>query len=229
LLADTLVDTVAAMAGPYDRLATEASGGLDSSIVNAAIGRAGLTDRLVAALHYVGDRREADERRWAQALAERWGLPLACLERPKGGLDPETDFAGLSRDIRPPLEALDSARDRDAAERLQTVGAQALVTGKGGDAVFFQMPTPQVLADLWRARGIAAARDPLNAEVARWLRRSVWSAWREALLTGPPAPAPPLRRFAGPALREAAPTAPHPWLADLAELPPAKHPAARRR
>jgi len=221
-LAATLTDTVTAMVAPYDRVATEASGGLDSSIVNAAVAQAGLGHRVVSALHYVGDRPEADERPWAKALCDLWGLPLACIDRPRAQIDPEADFAPLARDIRPPLAALDAPRDRDTAARLQASGAQALLTGKGGDAAFFQMPTPWVLADLWQARGAAAIRHPLNAQVARWLRRSVWSIWRELLWRSPSAPASPLGRFAGPALRDCGPAAPHPWLADLDGLPPAK-------
>lgn len=221
-MAETLVETVAALLEPYVCVATEASGGLDSSVVNAAIGRAGLADRVVAALHYVGDRREADERRWAQALGERWGLPLACVPRPGTGLDLEADFAQLAKGVRPPFSALDSARDRDTAERLRAWGAQALVTGKGGDALFFQMPTPLVLADLWQARGLAAIGHPLGAQVARWLRRSVWSVWREALETPPRRAAPLLGRFGGWALRDAPPASPHPWVADAGDLPPAK-------
>jgi asparagine synthase (glutamine-hydrolysing) len=221
-LATTLVRTIAAMVAPYDRVATEASGGLDSSIVNAMIGRAGLGDRVVTALHYVGDRPEADERQWAQALCERWDLPLACIERPRAAIDLHADFGPLARDIRPPLAALDSARDRDTAARLHASRAQALLTGKGGDALFFQMPTPFVLADLWRDHGLGAAHHPLNTQVARWLRRSVWSVWRQALSGRPSGPASSLGRFAGPALRETPAGPSHPWLADLDAAPPAK-------
>lgn len=221
-LSETLMRTVAAMVEPYARVATEASGGLDSSIVNAAIAQAGLGDRVVAALHYVGDRPEADERKWAQALCDLLKLPLDPVDRPQAMIDVERDFAPLARDIRPPLAALDTARDLDTAARLGATGAQALLTGKGGDALFFQMPTPWVLADLWQARKGAAWRHPLNAQVARWLRRSIWSVWRDALLRQPAAPPPPLGRFAGPALRDVPRARPHPWLTDLEGTPPAK-------
>ena len=69
------------------------------------------------------------------------------------------------------------------------------MTGKGGDALFFQMPTPLVLTDLWQARGLAAIGHPLGAQVARWLRRSVWSVWREALQAPPQRVAPLVGRF----------------------------------
>lgn len=220
-LAETLQAATAALAAPYRRIAAEASGGLDSSAVNAALVRAGLGGRVVGALHYVGDRREADERAWAQAACGPWGLPLVCADRGEGAFDPVADFAELARDARPPYAALDAVRDRDTARRLRDWGAEALVTGKGGDAVFFQMPTPLVLADLWRAKGLAAAADPLNAQVARWLRRSVWSVWREAFGGGPAAEESPVGRFAGWALRGAAGPV-HPWLRGLEDAPPGK-------
>jgi asparagine synthase (glutamine-hydrolysing) len=219
-LAETMQSTIAGLVGPYGRVVTEVSGGLDSSIVSAGIARAGLASRVVAALHYVGDRREADERSWAAALCDRWDLPLLCAPREGDPFDAELDFAALARDVRPPYAALDPAGDRDMAARLRATRADALVTGKGGDALFFQMPTPHVLSDLWRAGGLGAATHRRNGEVARWLRRSVWSVWREAAGPLPQSiDAPAVGRFAGWALRELPSGAAHPWLADLADAP----------
>ncbi|WP_296595493.1 asparagine synthase C-terminal domain-containing protein [Phenylobacterium sp.] len=220
-LTGTLRAVVEAQVGAYGRVATEASGGLDSSIVNAAVAEAGLAGRVVAALHYVGDRREADERAWAAALCERLGLPFVPIDRAPGPVAPQADFAALSRDARPAFGALDAFRDRDTAARLRAGRAQALVTGKGGDALFFQMPSARVIGDLWRDHGWRALGHPLNGQVARWLRRSVWAVWREAFaepgtLSGRPA------RFAGPALADLPPAPPHPWLADLEDVPAGK-------
>lgn len=218
----TLAETVDGLVRPHRRVLTEASGGLDSSLVNGAIGRLGLAGRVAAALHYAGDRSEAEEQHWADAVCDLWGLPLLRIERGIVAIDPEQDFAELCRDVRPPFGALDPVRDRDTAARLRETGAEALVTGKGGDAVFFQMPTVQVVADLWRAKGRAAVRHPANAEVARWLRRSVWSVWREALQGAAGAPATTAAAFAGRALYDLPAGPPHPWLARLDLVPPAK-------
>jgi asparagine synthase (glutamine-hydrolysing) len=214
---------VGGLVAPYDRVIVEVSGGLDSSIVSAGVARAGLGDRVVAALHYAGDSGESDERVWAAELCARYGLPLMCVPRSMAPFAPEADFRAWSRDARPPYAALDAQRDIDTAQRLRSLGAQALVTGKGGDAVFFQMPTPAVLTDLWAARGVAALSHPQNAGVARWLRRSVWSVWREALAVRRASPAPPaVGRFAGWALRDLASGPAHPWLADLDTAPAGK-------
>ncbi len=217
----TLRAVVEAQVGAYGRVATEASGGLDSSIVNAAVAEAGLAGRVVAALHYVGDRREGDERAWAAALCAHVGLPFVPIDRAPGPVAPRRDFAALSRDARPAFGALDAFRDRDTAARLRAGRVEALVTGKGGDALFFQMPSARVINDLWRDQGWRALRHPLNGQVARWLRRSVWAVWREAFAAQGPLSGRPAR-FAGPALRDLPPAPPHPWLADLEDVPPGK-------
>jgi len=211
---------VEGLARPYRRLTSEVSGGLDSAIVNAALAEAGLSGRVVEALHYVGDRREGDERAWAAEVCARFGLPFATAQLDPAGFDPAEDFRDLARDLRPPFAALDAARDRDTAARLKASGSDAILTGEGGDAVFYQMPSPKVLADLWTAQGLGALRHPRNAEIARRLRRSVWSVWREAAV--PPEALFSLGALAGRRLR-GPPMAPaHPWLADLGGVAPGK-------
>jgi len=222
-LAATVETVVDRLLAPYGRVVCEASGGLDSSVIKAAALRTGPAGRLAAALHYVGDRPEADERAWVRRLCEPHGLPVAFVPLATGPIDPDTDFAALARDARPPYAAVDPDRDRDTVRVLAEHGAQALVTGKGGDAAFFQMPSAAVLADLWQARGVAALRHPRHAEVAQWTRRSVWSLWREARRGPPSKPAfGMLGRLAGPSLEPASGQAPHRWLDGLDGLPPGK-------
>jgi asparagine synthase (glutamine-hydrolysing) len=222
-LALTVQATIAGLVEPYTNIVTEVSGGLDSSIVNAGLARAGLIQRVSEALHYAGEPGEADERSWAEELCARWALPMISVPRSSAPFDPSADFDELVRGARPPYAALDAARDRDTAERLRACGAQALVTGNGGDAVFFQMPTSAVVADLWADVGRAALSHPQNSGVARWLRQSVWSVWREGLGAAAERPsAPAIGRFAGWALRDLAVGPEHPWLQDLQGARPAK-------
>lgn len=211
---------VSALAEPYARLTAEVSGGLDSSIVNAALAEAGLTGRVIQTLHYVGDRREGDERAWAERMCARYGLPLVTAQLDPAGFDPSTDFADLARDLRPPFAALDPGRDRDTAARLAATASDAILTGEGGDAVFYQMPSASILADLWRSHGPRALLHPQPAAMARRLRRSLWSLWREAAARrAEPAP---LGRLAGAALRGPPQGAAHPWLENLDGMTPGK-------
>jgi len=222
VMAETLYDVVARLAEPYQRLMVEVSGGFDSSLVAAAINRTGAGPKVVSALHYVGDRRESDERVWAADACRSAGLPMETVPRSRAPYDPDFEFADVSRDARPIYAALDGLRDRDTAERLRCSGAEALFTGKGGDAIFFSMPSPRVIADLWRDRGLRAIRDPLNAETARWLRRSVWSLWREAFAKHHAFRNLSLGPFAGPNYRADTSRPSHPWLSQLDAAPPGK-------
>jgi asparagine synthase (glutamine-hydrolysing) len=200
----------------------EVSGGLDSTVVATILTRLGFGPRIAAALHFHGDRPEGDERAWAALVWAQLARPEMVLPLEIAALTAE-DFAGLSRSARPAINAIDVGRDRTTAAALRRTGAAAILTGKGGDAIFFQHPTAMILADHLAAHGRRHALGPLAQDLARWFRRSVWSVAAEALrgLGGDP-PAPPASPLWGPRTREPAVGAAHPWLADLADLPPAK-------
>ena len=62
----------------------------------------------------------------------------------------DADFTTLASGLRPALQGVDPAYDRHAAGRLAALGADGLLTGQGGDSVFFQAPDPLVAADRFR-------------------------------------------------------------------------------
>lgn len=189
----------------------EVSGGLDSAIVATALSRAPNT-RVAQWLNYYLEDAEGDERRFARAVARTAGITLTEAVKPRFAID-ERLLSEVAQGPRPTVWATDGAYDRDVARRCLDVGADALLTGKGGDTVFFQMATALVAADHLRARGVRGLFDPVIADVARWTRRSVWAVLRASLLASGP--------LAG-ASRGTAATTRHPWLRDIADLPPGK-------
>ncbi|HEX4712529.1 asparagine synthase-related protein [Phenylobacterium sp.] len=205
---------------PHDRILGELSGGLDSAIVASALVQGGFRDRAAGWLNYYGDRAEGDERAYAAAVADRLALKLCCVARPVAPLT-ESDFATTARGLRPAFGAVDPPRDRDSAARLEASGATAMLTGQGGDVVFFQMPTPLIMADqVWHG-GWRSLTPRRVGEAARFARKPAWSVlaamgWRSAALAS----------FRRPGLAAdgiaAAPPGPDPWSADAAQLPPAK-------
>ena len=220
-LRDVVVRAVEGLARPHARLLVDASGGLDSSIVCAALALGGAADRVTAAVNYHVADAAGDERRWAADVCARLGLPLVAVDRDAPPLV-EADFAELARHVGPALSALDTPRDRDAEARARALGVTAIFGGQGGDAVFFQLPTAQVIADLFRSQGLRAWRHPLITAWPRWLRRSVWSVLWEASHGTARAPDGGWSALLGPRVR-AGPAVPrHPWLEDLGDLPPAK-------
>ncbi len=112
--------------------------------------------------------------------------------------------------------------DRDLGDRAASAAAEAIFTGQGGDAVFFQMPTALVAADtLYGSPGIAAIGRAM-VDVAGWTRSTIWSVARQAVLgrwRAMRSPQPIPYFLAGPEIQT---SRLHHWLDDTGDLPPAK-------
>nr|WP_314434022.1 asparagine synthase-related protein [uncultured Brevundimonas sp.] len=186
------------------RWIAEVSGGLDSAIVAASL-ETSQRDRVAAWVNHHADQPEGDERIYARAVVEPHGHGLTEVRREGLGLSAER-LARTAEAFRPATNDIDTDYNDDIAARIRETGAWGSLTGQGGDAVFFQMPSPLIAFDElwergWRARPAAVHR------VARWTRRSLWpSAWVRALGDH----------------RRARADWDHPWLDDLRGVPPAK-------
>lgn len=216
--------SVAAFARRPGPILAELSGGLDSAIVAQALLRARAAP-VAAWLNYHVRDPQGDERGYARGLAAHLGVTLTEVAHPDTALT-RAQLAGLSRHARPGLNGMDVAHDQDLAARAKAAGASALITGQGGDTVFFQMATPLILADHVRHVGPAALVSPVALNLARWLGVSVWSVGRAGLgaLVGraPPSPVPPPAWLTPQARVLAAGQPIHPWLEDLGGVGPAK-------
>lgn len=196
---------VAGVSEGHSILLGEISGGLDSAIVSSSLSAVGGGSR-ASYVNYFGDWAEGDERAYAKAAADKSGARLAMARKPVASITPEM-LAPLGWSFRPALHGVDAAYDDDMARRIRRLGATALITGQGGDAVFFQAPDPQVVIDRRRREGVRGLDPRYWAEVGRWTRHSAWTLGGLALW--PPRPSSPVRRL-------------HPWLEDADGLPPAK-------
>lgn len=172
LAVDRLVD-------PHRKVVMELSGGLDSSILAGALGATDHVDRVTHWLNYREARREADETAYAQAVTARLGVPLTSAEKTLEALD-EAAFRELGAFPRPSIGGADAGRDRFETDLLGRADATGIVSGQGGDGVFFQFPTALVAADYLRRRGAMGLASTLWPDVARRTRTSVWSVLREA-------------------------------------------------
>lgn len=215
---------VSHLVGGYDRVVVELSGGLDSSILGGAIGAVGQSDRVAAWLNYQDDRPEADESAYARAVTDRLGVSLVT---PRDWAVP-IDAAALKEigvHAWPSIGGIDAGRDRDEDQRLKSLGATAIVSGQGGDGVFFQYPTALVMADALQRDGYRALLSPRLAAIARRTRQSVWSVLRQVRADRQRQRRP---RLASSLLSRVAAvagaTAEHPWVAEARArgLPPAK-------
>lgn len=194
-----------ALVAGHDRILTEISGGLDSAIIAASLVEAGGAGAS-AFINFFDDQPEGDERAFARAAAAHLGVRLEEVHKPVAPLT-QAQFEPLGQGVRPALHGLDMVYDAHMASRARADGATGLLTGQGGDAVFFQSPDPLVVADRFRREGLRGLAPGDIAAVGRWTRHSAWTIARHSVLPGP---RPPARRRS------------HPWTSGMEALPPAK-------
>lgn len=157
-LSRTVKHCVRAWAAGRGRLLLSVSGGLDSSIVAAALSDAGAD---VTCVTMYDSDPSGDERPFARALCARLGLPL--IERPY-----RLDDIDITEPLGPHLPRSEDrsqalAYERAHLEVAREIGADAFVTGNGGDSVFGYSQSAAPIAD-------------------RLLSRSSWRAIVETLL-----------------------------------------------
>lgn len=224
VLARTVDLCVGAWSARYRPILAELSGGLDSAVVAAALTAAPQAE-VCAWLNYYAADPAADERESARAVADRLEVRLTEALKP----DLAIDLARLAETAdgpRPTLNGADPQYDADMARRCGELGAAAVTTGQGGDALFFQMPTALLAADRLNGLGAAGLGGSFVRDLAAGLQVSAWSVLRTALL-GRAGLRNPTRRkpppFVSAGTRRAARRGlHHPWLRGLAGTPPAK-------
>jgi asparagine synthase (glutamine-hydrolysing) len=213
---DEAVCGLAALSGP---VAAELSGGLDSSLVGASLVHASKTP-VALWLNAYGATPEADERPYVAAVAESLGISPTCVPHATSPAS-EAGLEAASRGLRPGLNALDPAHDRDWAQRLSDAGATGLLTGKGGDAILLQRATTDVFIDRWLDEGWRALFHPDTVRLAAGTEVSVWTMLKAARRHRRHGSRLPLRD--APFLVPPAEDSPiHPWLEGTADLGPAK-------
>jgi asparagine synthase (glutamine-hydrolysing) len=193
-LRDRVDACVGSLASTVSRCGAELSGGLDSAIVAAALGEGRPAIRLW--LNAFSSRPETDERRYAAQVADRLGLTLTAVQRCEQAMEAEV-LDRTAGGVRPSLNGADPVFDALIAEACETAGLDGLLTGKGGDALFYQGASPAIFGDLLKARGPFALASPVWPGLSRWIRRSAWSVLAEAVRPAPP---------------ETAAVSPHPWM-----------------
>jgi len=206
-VAEAVEETLSAEAGLDDTLLVEISGGLDSAIVTGTLAKLGAMDR-ARFVHFHVDEPGADERRFARAVASQAGVDLLEIVKPELRIGAD-DLEAMPIGIRPSNSAIDRHYDESQADMAHRYGAARILTGQGGDMVFFQSPSRGVAAELWGRWARRPRADPLWRQLedaARWNRCSTWSLIGEALKDGHQQRQP---------LADA-----HPWLAT--EVAPAK-------
>lgn len=208
----SVLNCTAARASACDRVALLLSGGLDSSIVAAALG----TQRPVDLLTLYTSDRIGDERGYARAVAEHLGRPLREIRRDPRQIDPGRSEA--RRLPRPATRLFEQETRRITQTLAAETGAQAVFTGGGGDNVFCALQSAAPAADRLLRQGLGrgfmtTARD-ISLLAGVGVSRVVRAALLRALPWNRQRPVPLDLSYLSADVQAAVKTHlyPHPWL-----------------
>jgi len=172
-----IVSAVAARGATTTRSVLMLSGGLDSSIIAASAATRGLD------LHCANvstDDAAGDERRYARAVCQRAGLPLAERSFQLDGVDLEHSAA--AKLPRPASRAFEYEARRQAHLVAAAAGADAVLSGGGGDNIFCSLQSVLPLLDCRAASDDGGAYRRVAREISELCDTSVWTVRRKAWL-----------------------------------------------
>lgn len=156
----------------------ELSGGLDSSVLAAALAASGAS---ASAINLVTPGSEGDERTYARATAERTGLVLA-----EQAVASDVDLTApvAMRTARPGIPAILRPADELLAAIASEGRADAFISGTGGDCVFCSPASAAPAADALRAFGMGRRFLRAVREITEIHDTNLWTAgsmaWRQA-------------------------------------------------
>ncbi len=202
------------------------SGGLDSSIILSSLA-SGLTPGSLVAFTMATRHEGGDERKYAALAAAASGVRLESASAPERPVH-HGRWLEIDHGVRPYLYGLDDAFEQAIADTAAAFGVELVMTGQGGDAVFFEMPTPGVTADRvrrdgWRALfSRAAVADAERCNVSMWALVRAVMADRLGLPDRPQALLAPdlLSPDARAVVARGVPV--HPWIVEARGLPPGR-------
>ena len=181
-LSRTVRHCVQAWASSHRRLLLSVSGGLDSSILAACLASS-KTDTFC--LTMFADDPGGDERAYARTLCDHLGLPL--IERPYRLEDIDIAEPLAPHLPRPRDRTQANAYERVHLEVANEIGADAFVTGNGGDSVFGYSQSAAPVADRYLAeglrRGVITSLIDVCSQTGCSMSDAVRQAWRLARTT----------------------------------------------
>jgi len=173
-LREDALRTIPLLVPPGEETLLQLSGGLDSSIVAAALRHAGAPFR---AVNFATRSADGDERDYARAVASHCRVELAEMVEGRAAPDLGGSIAGP---LRPPPNPLLQPVHRASRLHFAATGPGLVLDGAGGDNVFAWLNTPVPALDALRRKGPATALAALR-DVAELHGCTVWTAARLAV------------------------------------------------
>ena len=166
--------TVAARASDYQHPLLTLSGGLDSSIVAAALGRG---EGAFSALTLTSGEGRGDERAFARVVAQHVGVRL--YERTYAASAVDLDRSVAAHAPRPTGWIHEHAYREVLLEVAQECRADAIFTRQGGDNIFYNTASARPVLDRLYRGDLAGALRAAQA-MAAIAETSLWAVLREA-------------------------------------------------
>lgn len=139
----------ASWASTADQIVSTLSGGLDSSVVVAALARANADQQCIT---LVTQDRLGDEREYARAMSAHVGV---ALHEPYFDLADADLSQSVSRHFPKPIGTIHETAYHAAVVRTADgIGADAVFTGNGGDSIFYNSASLRPLFDVLHGQGL---------------------------------------------------------------------------
>jgi len=171
-LTSTVDEVLGSLTGRAN-VGVELSGGIDSSIVFSSLSHLGHRPK---PFNFATTGKGGDETRFATDVAERWDSKLR-LASGSGSYPDYGAFEAIEHGVQPVLHGLDSLFAQARQDHIDKEQLDLVMTGQGGDAVFFNLPTRLVAVDRYRDLGLGSLFGSAIADDARRVRGSVWEVF----------------------------------------------------
>jgi asparagine synthase (glutamine-hydrolysing) len=176
-LRDVITDCARAWASCYSGITLSLSGGLDSSILYAALRDSPAKAKLTC-FHYYPTGSDMDERHYARLVAQSGGSPL--IERPRDSTVSLKPLLNVAPSHEPTTYLYFLEHSRLDAALAAEHHATAAFTGWGGDQLFYQHHAMLAAGDYLHYRGVGPRFLRVALDAAQMDRLSVWHVLREA-------------------------------------------------
>lgn len=176
-LRDVITDCARAWASCYSGITLSLSGGLDSSILYAALRESPARAKLTC-FHYYPTGTDMDERRYARLVARSGESRL--IERPRDSTISLKPLLGIAPSHEPTTYLYFLEHSRSDAALAAEHHATAAFTGWGGDQLFYQHHAMLGAGDYLHYRSVGPRFLRVALDAARMDRVSVWHVLHEA-------------------------------------------------
>jgi asparagine synthase (glutamine-hydrolysing) len=175
-LRETILGCVGSLSTGFNHILLGLSGGLDSSIVAAALAR---QQRSFSCLTLATAQPAGDERHYARAVTDHLGVEL--FEAIEEVRDVRPEQSSAARLPRPVARSFAQSGDARFMEIAAQIGADAFFGGGGGDNVFCHARSASVIADRFLFSGPGPGALKTMKDMSLMTESSLWAAAKKGI------------------------------------------------